>query len=73
MTAPYTFRFYRTITNSEGRLYDCTVETITIQRAKSADRAREAAIQRFSRHQKLRSWDCLASGCEQLDEIAKAS
>lgn len=72
MTAPYIFRFYRTITNPEGRPFDCTVEIIKIQRAKSSDRAWQAAVQRFSRHQKLTSWDCLASGCEQLDEIARA-
>jgi hypothetical protein len=73
MTALYTFRFYRTITNSDGKPFDSTVEVVRIHRAKSADRAWRAAVKRFTRHQNLTSWDCLASGCEQFNENLRAS
>lgn len=63
---PYTFRFYRTITNSEGLPYDSTVEVISIRRAKTPERARQAALHRFVRHHNLTVWDCLASGCEEM-------
>jgi hypothetical protein len=63
---PYTFRFYRRVTNSEGHPYDSTVEVISIRRAKTPERARQAAMRRFVRHHNLTEWDCLASGCEEV-------
>lgn len=67
MDTPYAFRFYRTIMNDEGRPFQSTVEVINIRCAKSPERARQAAVCRFVRHQQLTSWNCLASGYELLD------
>ena len=62
MSKPYKFQFYRDITNGVGRSFHSTVEIIEIRRAKSPERAQQAAILRFIRHQKLRNWNCLAAG-----------
>lgn len=73
MASPYCFRFYRSIMNDEGKPYDSTVEVIRISSAKTADRARKAAITRFVRHQQLSRWDCLATGYELLPQYRQGS
>ncbi len=60
----YSFRFYRCVTNEAGRPFESTVEVVEIRRAKTPERARQAAIKRFVRHQQLSRWDCLATGYE---------
>lgn len=67
MNKPYQFRFYRCITNDCGKQFNSTVETICIRHAKTPERARQAAIWRFVRHQNLARWDCLATGCELVE------
>jgi hypothetical protein len=64
MNSPYRFRFYRSVTNAAGRPFESTVEVVEIRQAKTPERAREAAIRRFVRHQQLSRWDCLATGYE---------
>lgn len=61
MSKSYKFQFYRDITNGVGRSFRSTVETIEIRRAKTPERARQAAILRFTRHQKLSNWSSLAT------------
>lgn len=65
MSDPYRFRFYRCVTNAAGKPFESTVEVVEIRRAKTPERARQAAIKRFVRHQQLSRWDCLATGYEQ--------
>lgn len=62
------FRFYRTIVNDEGRPLESTIELVTINRAKTEERARRAAVLRFVRHQQLSRWDCLAMAYELLPQ-----
>lgn len=66
MNCPNCFRFYRSITNEAGKPFESTVEIIEIRRAKTPERARQAAIKRFVRHQQLTRWDCLATGYEPI-------
>lgn len=66
MENPYKFRFYRCITNDCGKQFNSTIDTIHIRHAKTPERARQAAIQRFMRRQNLARWDCLATGYELL-------
>lgn len=72
MQKPYTFRFYRDIQNDTGDPFHSTVETVVIRRARTPERARQAAILRFIRHQKLSSWDSLASGYEVTHSHSRA-
>lgn len=64
MKESYRFRFYRTIVDGTGRPCHSTVETVVIRRARTPERAQQAAILRFIRHQRLSNWDSLASGYE---------
>lgn len=64
MNYPNCFRFYRSITNEAGKPFESTIEVIEICRAKTPERARQAAVKRFVRHQHLTRWDCLATGYE---------
>jgi hypothetical protein len=67
MSSPYKFRFYRCVTNDVGQRFNSTVEVVEISRAKSMERAHQAAIRRFTRHQHVSHWDCLATGYEMID------
>jgi len=58
----YRVRFYRTLMQHSGQPCNSTVETIEIRRSRTEDRAVQAAIKRFVRHQRLTGWEWLATG-----------
>ena len=64
----YRIVFFRDLTNSKGDRYRVSIEEIRIARARSRERALEAALLRFTRRHRLHSWNSLADGYEQHGE-----
>ena len=54
--------FFKYVRSSNGHEFKCVQETITIERAKSIDRAVEAAKRRFERHRHVVDWQLHSDG-----------
>jgi len=54
--------FFKYVRSSNGHEFKCVQETITIERAKSIDRAVEAAKRRFERRRRVVNWQLHSDG-----------
>ena len=54
--------FFKYVRSSNGHEFKCVQETITIERAKSIDRAVEAAKRRFERRRRVVHWQLHSDG-----------
>ena len=58
--AQYRATFFKNLVNSEGHQFKCLQGTFEIRRAKSPERALEAAERRFDRTEKTDDWTLFA-------------
>jgi hypothetical protein len=60
----YLVTFFKNLLSSDGHSFKCPQESIEIRRAKSVDRAVEAAARRYERRCRLPDWTVHADGLE---------
>jgi hypothetical protein len=60
----YRVSFFRNLLGFHGHTSRCLQQAIVIRRAKSVERAVEAAKRRFERHCHVSDWRCYADGVE---------
>ena len=58
----YLITFFKYIRSSNGHEFKCVQEIVTIERAKSIDRAVEAAKRRFERRRHVVDWQLHSDG-----------
>jgi hypothetical protein len=65
----YRVSFFKVLLNSNGHQFRCLQQSIMIRRARSAERAVEAAKRRFERLCHLADWRLYADGVELEDQL----
>jgi hypothetical protein len=60
----YRVSFFKNLLSSDGHQFRCLQQSIVIRRARSVDRAIEAAKRRFERYCHLADWKLHADGVE---------
>jgi hypothetical protein len=62
--AAYEVHFYKRLLSSDGHSFKCLQQTIQICRAKSFDRAVQAAERKYERSQRVSDWKLRADSLE---------
>ena len=65
----YRVTFFKDLLSSDGHQFRCPQATIEIRRARSADRAVQAAERRFERIRRKRDWK-LCADCLELEDAS---
>jgi hypothetical protein len=70
----YRVSFFKDLLNSNGHRFRCLQQSIVIRRARSAERAVEAAKRRFERLCHLADWRFYADGVElEMDQLSPSA
>lgn len=65
--------FYKDLASTNGRSFGCLQQSVLIRKARSLDRAIEAAKRRFERHCRVSTWSLYADRLEMEFEGKKIS